>query len=78
MNAPFHGPDRAAMLAHTFDAVAEAASIAETYARTAAEFAAIGDRRGVNYALRQAAVAIASAAESAATLHPSGSQGGTR
>lgn len=76
MNAPFHSPERAAMIGHTFEAIVEAAGIAETYARTAAEFAAIGDSRGVNYALRQAAVALASAADTAATLRPNGSRGG--
>ncbi|MGU3543654.1 hypothetical protein [Methylobacterium sp. A52T] len=76
MNAPIRNPERAALLAHTFEAIAEAAGIAETYARTAAELASIGDSRGVNYALRQAAVALASAADTAATLRPSGSRGG--
>jgi hypothetical protein len=76
MNAPFHGPDRAAMLAHTFDAVAEAAGIAETYSRMAVEFAAIGDGRGLRYALRQAAIAIASAAETVAALRLTDSRGG--
>ena len=64
------------MTAHTFEAIAEAAGIAEAYARMATEFANIGDSRGVNYALRQAAVAIAGAAETAATLRPPHSRGG--
>ncbi|QEE40846.1 MULTISPECIES: hypothetical protein [unclassified Methylobacterium] len=76
MNAPFHSPERAAMAVHTFDAVAEAASIAEAYARMASEMAAIGDSRGLRYALRQAAVALASAADAAALLSPTGSRGG--
>lgn len=76
MNAPIRNPERAAMLAHTFEAIVEAAGIAETYARTAAEFAAIGDSRGVNYALRQAAVALASAADTAASLRPHSLRGG--
>ena len=76
MNAPFRNPDRAALTAHTFEAIAEAAGIAEAYARMATEFAGIGDIRGVNYALRQAAVAIASAAETAKSLRPAGSRGG--
>ncbi|WP_026604791.1 hypothetical protein [Methylobacterium sp. 285MFTsu5.1] len=76
MNAPIRSPERAAMLAHTFEAIAEAAGIAETYARTAADMAAIGDSRGVNYALRQAAIALSSAADTAATLRPAGSRGG--
>jgi hypothetical protein len=76
MNAPLRNPERAAMLTHAFDAIVEAAGIAESYARTAAEFAAIGDSHGVNYALRQAAIAIASAADTAATLRPTGSRGG--
>jgi len=72
MNAPIHNPDRAAIQALTFETIAEAAGIAETYARTAADLAMIGDSRGVNYALRQAAIAIATAA----TLRPTGSRGG--
>ncbi|QGY06336.1 hypothetical protein MMSR116_24960 [Methylobacterium mesophilicum SR1.6/6] len=64
------------MTAHTFDAVHEAASIAESYARMATEFAAIGDARGLRYALRQAAVALASAADAAALLKPTSSRGG--
>lgn len=76
MNAPIHHPDRAAMTAHTFDAVAEAASIAESYARMATEMASIGDARGLRYALRQAAVALASAADATALLKPTSSRGG--
>lgn len=76
MNAPFHNPERAAMAGYTFDAAAEAASIAESYARMASEFAAIGDSRGLRYALRQAAVALASAADAAALLGPNGARGG--
>lgn len=76
MNAPFHTPERAAMAVHTYDAVAEAAAIAETYSHMATEFAAIGDARGLRYALRQAAVALASAADAAALLSPTVSRGG--
>ena len=77
MNAPVPiAPSGRPWPAHTFDAVAEAASIAESYARMAAEFAAIGDGRGLRYALRQAAVALASAADAAALLSPTGSRGG--
>lgn len=76
MNAPFHSPERAAMAVHAYDAVAEAASIAEAYSRMASEMAAIGDSRGLRYALRQAAVALSSAADAAAMLGPSGSRGG--
>lgn len=76
MNAPFHSPERAAMAVHTFDAAAEAASIAESYARMAAEMASIGDARGLRYSLRQAAVALASAADAAALLKPTSSRGG--
>lgn len=75
MNAHFHSPERAAMIGHTFDAVAEAAAIAETYSRMASEMAAIGDSRGLRYALRQAAVALSSAADAAALLSPNGSRG---
>jgi hypothetical protein len=76
MNAPLHSAERAAMAAHTFDAIAEAASIAETYARTAADFAAIGDIRGVNYALKCAGLAIVNATEIAASMRPPGGRGG--
>ena len=76
MNAPFYSPERAAMTAYTFDAVHEAALIAESYTRMAVEMAAIGDARAVRYSLRQAAVALASAADAAALLSPTGSRGG--
>ena len=59
-----------------FDEVAERAIIAETYSRTAADFASIGDRRGTAYALRQAAVAIASAADAVGTLYPQNRESG--
>jgi hypothetical protein len=55
-----------------FDAIGEAATIAETYSRAVAEFAAVGDDRGIRFALRQAAVALASAATVAETLRPDG------
>lgn len=54
----------------TFDAVAEAASIAESYARNAAEFALIRDVRGAAYSLNCAAKALASAASTAQALRP--------
>ena len=76
MSAPTLSPERAAMTAHTFDAVAEAAAIAEAYARTAAEFAALGDARGLAYALRCATSAILNATEIATTLRPTCSRGG--
>ncbi|MGH1590794.1 hypothetical protein ACRBEV_23580 [Methylobacterium phyllosphaerae] len=76
MNAPIRNTERAAMTAHTFDAVADAAGIAEAYARTAAEFAAIGDAKGLAYALRCATSAILNATEIAMTLRPTGSRGG--
>ena len=65
-----------APLTLAFDAIGEAVCLAECYARTAGEFASIGDGRGVRYALRQAAVAIATAADAAATLRPSADGGG--
>lgn len=67
---------RAARAALAFEAVTERATLAETYSRTAADFAAIRDRRGLSYALRQAAVAIASAADAASTLYPEHQGGG--
>ena len=59
-----------------FDEIAERAIVAETYSRTTADFASIGDRRGAAYALRQAAVAIASAADAVGTLYPQNREGG--
>ena len=53
----------------------EAAAIAETYAHTAAAFAAIGDRRGVAYALRCAGAAILNATELAASLRTTNDSG---
>lgn len=54
----------------TFDAVAEAASIAETYARNAVEFALIRDVHGAAYSLNCAAKALATAASTAQVLRP--------
>ena len=54
----------------TFDAVAEAASIAESYARNAVEFAMIRDARGAAYSLNCAAKALASVASTAQALRP--------
>ncbi|MCJ2063249.1 hypothetical protein MKK63_11060 [Methylobacterium sp. J-088] len=62
----------------TFDAVAEAASIAESYARNAAEFALIRDARGAAYSLNCAAKALASAASTAQALRPAQQDGGGR
>ena len=61
-----------------FDAVAEAASIAETYARNAAEFALIRDARGAAYSLNCAAKALASAASTAQALRPAQRTEGAR
>lgn len=76
LSTPVSSAVAGAPLDLAFDAIGEAATIAECYARTAGEFAAIGDGRGVRYALRQAAVAIAAAADAAATLRPSTDGGG--
>jgi hypothetical protein len=62
----------------TFDAVAEAACIAEAYARNAAEFALIRDARGAAYSLNCAAKALASAATAAQALRPARQDGGGR
>ncbi|MCJ2067357.1 hypothetical protein MKK75_00820 [Methylobacterium sp. J-030] len=62
----------------TFDAVAEAASVAESYARNAAEFALIRDVRGAAYSLNCAAKALASAASTAQALRPARQDGGGR
>lgn len=61
-----------------FDAVAEAASIAESYARNAVEFALIRDARGAAYSLNCAAKALASAASTAQALRPAQQDGGAR
>ena len=61
-----------------FDAVAEAASIAEAYARNAVEFALIRDARGAAYSLNCAAKALASAASTAQALRPAQQSGGGR
>ncbi|MCJ2069164.1 hypothetical protein MKK75_10170 [Methylobacterium sp. J-030] len=63
MNAPFRNSALSADLA--LDAAAEAAAIAESYARAAQEFASVGDHRGLAYALRCASKAILSANEAA-------------
>jgi hypothetical protein len=62
----------------TFDAVAEAASIAEAYARNAAEFALIRDARGAAYSLNCAVKALAAAATAAQALRPAQQAGGGR
>lgn len=62
----------------TFDAVAEAASLAESYARNAVEFALIRDARGAAYSLNCAAKALASAASTAQALRPAQQDGGGR
>ena len=59
-----------------FDEVVHRATVAETYSRAAADFASIQDRRGAAYALRQAAVALGSAADAVATLYPEHREGG--
>lgn len=65
-------------VALTFDAVAEAASLAESYARNAAEFALIRDGRGAAYSLNCAAKALAVAASTAQMLRPAQQDGGGR
>lgn len=75
MTAPAEITPTAAL---TFDAVAEAASIAEAYARSASEFALIRDARGAAYSLNCAAKALASAASAAQALRPDQQDGGGR
>lgn len=75
MGAP---PDITPTAALQFDAVAEAASIAETYARNAAGFALVRDARGTAYSLNCAAKALASAASTAQALRPDQQDGGSR
>jgi len=53
-----------------FDAAGEAAAIAETYVHAAGQFALARDAKGLAYSLRQAAVALASAASTAQALRP--------
>ncbi|WP_267428231.1 hypothetical protein [Methylobacterium sp. GC_Met_2] len=59
-----------------FDAVAEVASIAESYARNAVGFALVRDARGAAYSLNCAAKALASAASTAQALRPAQQDGG--
>ncbi len=61
-----------------FDAVSEATAIAEGYLRAASEFALARDARGLCYSLRQAAIALASAASTAQALRPTQQDGGGR
>lgn len=53
-----------------YEAVGEAAATAEAYARTASDFAAIGDAKGLAYSIRCAALALQAAAEMAEGLRP--------
>lgn len=59
-----------------FDAAGEAAAIAESYVHAAGQFALARDAKGLAYALRQAAVALASAASTAQALRPIHQNGG--
>ena len=62
-----------------FDEINERAAIAGAYCGVVADFAALGDRRGVSYALRCAALAITSANDAAALLpRPIQPDGGAR
>lgn len=70
-SAPLPAPD----LSMVYEAVAEATAQAETYARTASDFAAVGDLRGLSYSIRCAAAALQTAASMAEELRPS-QQGG--
>ena len=63
-------------LTSVFEAVAEAAAQAETYARAATDFAAIGDARGLAYSIRCASAALVAAADLADELRPSRQNGG--
>lgn len=62
----------------TFDAVAEAARVAESYVRAAGEFALARDTRGLCYALRGAAAALMTANTAAQALRPAQQDGGGR
>jgi hypothetical protein len=59
-----------------FEAVAEATSQAEVYAHAATNFAAVGDARGMAYALRSAAACLVTASSLADELRPSRQAGG--
>ncbi|SFM62443.1 hypothetical protein [Methylobacterium pseudosasicola] len=61
-----------------FDAVAEAAAVAESYVRAAGEFALARDTRGLCYALRGAAAALMTANTAAQALRPAQHDGGGR
>ncbi|TXN26163.1 hypothetical protein FV232_26290 [Methylobacterium sp. WL30] len=58
-------------LVPVYEAAGDAARIAESYARAATEFAAIGDARGLAYSIRCAASALMTAAGLADELRPS-------
>ena len=75
MTAPLSLSRGAPGAALTFDAVSEAALIAEIYSRAASDFAAIGDVRGLNYALRCAAAALSTAADAAQGLRSLSQEG---
>lgn len=72
MTAPVHITPTTALV---FDAAGEAAAIAESYIRAAGEFAMARDARGLSYSLRQAAVALSSAASTAQALRPAQQDG---
>ena len=67
----FPYPPPAPDLTGVFEAVRDAAAQAETYARAATDFAAIGDARGLSYSLRCASAALVAAADLADELRPS-------
>ena len=56
--------------AATFEAIAEMTATASTYAAVASDFAAIGDARGLAYALRSASAAILEAASLVEEVKP--------
>lgn len=75
MTAPLPLSRGAPGAALALDAASEAAAIAETYSRAAADFAAIGDVRGFNYSLKCAAAALSTASDAMLTLRPSNQRG---
>ncbi|TXM66525.1 hypothetical protein FV226_23395 [Methylobacterium sp. WL12] len=58
------------------NAISDAVATCEAYSRTAGEFAALGDVKGLVYAVRCASAAILSAADLAGELRPSRQNGG--
>lgn len=67
MSRPATHPDN---MRAVFESIAEMTATASTYAAVASDFAAIGDARGLAYALRSASAAILEAASLVDEVRP--------